>query len=123
MRGYLLDSHIVFWAVSGDSRLSRRARSILVGSEPLYFSAASLWELALKERRGKINLAGIDAVLERAEIIELPVRWREARLAATLPDLHRDPFDRIILAQALLEDLDLVTADRVMAAYPVRTVF
>jgi PIN domain nuclease of toxin-antitoxin system len=123
MKGFLLDSHIVFWAVSGDSRLSRRARAILVGSAPLFFSAASLWELALKERSGKISLAGLDSVLDRARIVELPVRWRDAKLAATLPDLHKDPFDRILLAQAILEDLDLVTADRIMATYPVRTVF
>lgn len=123
MNSYLLDSHIVAWGATGDRRLSSRARAILIEADPLFFSAASIWELAIKERQGRLHLPGLEAFLAEYTVQELPVRRREARLAATLPDLHKDPFDRIILAQALLEDLDLVTADRIMSAYPVRTVF
>lgn len=123
MTGYLLDSHIVAWAATNDRRLSRRARTILIEADMVHLSAASLWELAIKERQGKLHLPGLDSFLVNHNVRELPVRWRDGRLAATLPNLHRDPFDRIIVAQAILGDLHLVTADQQLSGYPVRTVF
>ncbi len=123
MNGYLIDSHVLVWAVLKDRRLSMRARAVLKENRPIYLSSASLWELSLKESRGKLFLPGLDEVLVSNGLIELPVRWRDARLAAGLPNHHADPFDRIIVAQAIVEDLTLVTADTALASYPVRTTY
>ena len=111
MTGYLLDSHVLVWAVLQDRRLSQRARDILAGAGPIFLSSATLWELSLKES------------LVRNNVLELPVRWRDARFAAGLPNHHADPFDRLIVAQAILGDLVLVTADAVLPRYSVRTTY
>jgi PIN domain nuclease of toxin-antitoxin system len=123
MTGYLIDSHVLVWAVLQDTRLSRRARDVLGGSQPVYLSAATLWELSLKESRGKLFLPGLEDLLVTNQIMELPVRWREARVAASLPNHHADPFDRLIVAQAITEDLTLVTADAALSRYAVRMTY
>ena len=123
MTGYLIDSHVLVWAVLQDRRLSPRARDILVGPSPVFLSSATLWELSLKESRGKLFLPGLDDILVRNKVLELPVRWRDARFAAGLPNHHADPFDRLIVAQAILDELVLVTADAVLPRYSVRTTY
>ena len=124
MRGYLLDTHVVLWGGREPGRLSQRAAEILLAEADVYVSAASVWEIETKRQIGKLQL---DIDLERHLLDhgfrDLPVTAGHARQLALLPLIHRDPFDRMLAAQAMAEDLTLVTADRQLAAYPVRTVF
>ena len=123
MRGFLIDTQIVVWGALEPRRLSPEA-SRIVRSERVYVSAASLWEIETKRQIGKLTLdIDLAAHLKSHEFRELPITWEHARTVAALPPIHRDPFDRILAAQALIEDLTLVTADRDLARYPVRTAF
>jgi len=124
MAGFLLDTQIVVWMVLNPSRLSSKAAEIIAGGRRVYVSAASLWEVETKRKIGKLDLQGdLRAVLARHGFEELAITWEHAVRLADLPLLHRDPFDRILAAQALAENLTLVTADRDLARYPIQTVF
>lgn len=115
----LLDTHIFLWAVSGAPRLRAAARQLIESAEVVHVSAASIWEVAIKARLGKIQ-ADPDALVEAiaaSGFVELPVRARHASEVAALPAHHHDPFDRLLLAQALVEPLHLLTADPVLPAY------
>jgi PIN domain nuclease of toxin-antitoxin system len=123
MRGFLIDTQILVWGALDPRRLSPEAFRIIRG-ERVYVSAASLWEIETKRQIGKLTLdLDLAAHLQAHAFQELPITWEHARRVALLPLIHRDPFDRILAAQALVEDLTLVTADRDLARYPVRTVF
>jgi PIN domain nuclease of toxin-antitoxin system len=114
MAGYLLDTQIVLWMVLEPVRQER----------PVFVSAASVWEIEIKRQIGKLDLVGeVSVPLERHGFRELAITWTHARQVGSLPLIHRDPFDRVLVAHALVEDLVLVTADRGLARYPVRTVF
>ena len=115
----LLDTHIYIWAVMGNRRLSANARKMILDADDVYVSAASIWEAAIKARLGKLDA---DPDLLASEIapsgfIELPVRAAHAAMVRKLPDIHRDPFDRLLIAQALVEPLRLLTSDESLAAY------
>ena len=124
MTGYLLDTQIVLWGAREPARLSPRAAAILKTESDVFVSAASLWEIETKRQIGKLT---VDIDLERHLLDhgfrELAITGRHAREVGRLPLIHRDPFDRILAAQALAENLTLVTADRDLARYPIRTVF
>jgi PIN domain nuclease of toxin-antitoxin system len=110
----LLDSHIVLWSLSGEG-LSARARDLMGTADSLYCSAASVWELTLKARAGKLELpkGWLDAVV--ASGIELMDITPEHALAVAVVDLpHGDPFDRLLLAQAMTEQVGLLTADKTL---------
>lgn len=116
----LLDTHILIWALGFPERLSGGLRDELAdpGLEIL-FSAASIWEIAIKVSRGRLG-ASPQGILEEAVIsgfTELPVRSSHVVGVATLPLHHRDPFDRLLVAQAMAEPAVLYTADRQLAAY------
>ena len=121
----LLDTHTVIWALSDDPTLSARARQAIVRAENLVFvSAASAWEIAIKYAIGKLPLPEppeqfVPARLIRDAVSPLPVALRHALHVVTLPPHHRDPFDRLLVAQARLEELVLFTADPVLEAYDV----
>jgi PIN domain nuclease of toxin-antitoxin system len=115
---FLLDSHILIWLDTGDARITPAVLRTLRRGEQRYLSAATAWELSLKQAAGKLRLrAPIGTMLKAFGLLELPVTIRHGDQAATLPMLHRDPFDRLLLAQALVENLVLVTADRKLAQY------
>jgi PIN domain nuclease of toxin-antitoxin system len=115
---YLLDSNILVWLDSGSSRLTDQIRQDLRYAERRYLSAATAWELSLKQAAGKLTLgASISTTLAAFRLEELPVLIRHGERAATLPFHHSDPFDRIIVAQALEESLILITADERLADY------
>lgn len=124
----LLDTHAFLWFAAGDRRLGRAARKALehAGSE-LYISAASIWEMAIKSSLKRLTLRGpINRYI--AEKIEegyrvLPVEWEHAAAVEDLPFHHRDPFDRIIIAQALTEEMTLVSRDKVFRRYGVQLVW
>jgi PIN domain nuclease of toxin-antitoxin system len=115
----LLDTHVFLWAVSASPRLTPRARQAIESAEAVHVSAASIWEVAIKARLGKIE-ADVDelaAAIAASGFIELPVRAAHAAAVARLPPLHQDPFDRLLVAQAVTEPLRLLTADALLARY------
>lgn len=115
----LLDTHVFLWALTGSARLKAPARQLLIDAEAVYVSAASIWEIAIKSRLGKIDadpIALSDAI-EASGFIELPVAARHAAAVANLAPIHADPFDRLLVAQALGEPLRLITSDPIVARY------
>jgi PIN domain nuclease of toxin-antitoxin system len=114
----LLDTHTFLWWDEGalPAKVSRRIRS----AEAVLVSAASAWEIAIKAGLGKIvvNASFADAVSDYG-FEELPIQFAHAALVRTLPPLHRDPFDRILVAQAITEGLTIVTHDKLVTAYAV----
>lgn len=119
----LLDTHLLLWAAGDPGRLAPEARA-LIGDEgnELLFSAASLWEVAIKSGLGREDFT-VDARLLRRGLIdngygELPVASEHAVAIAGLPPIHRDPFDRLLVAQALIEGITLLTSDEVVGQYP-----
>ena len=123
MNHVLLDTQLLLWAAAGDSRLPPAVISRLgdQGTQPL-FSAASIWEVVIKSGLGWADFE-VDAALLRRGLLdngyqELPITSGHSVAVAGLPDLHRDPFDRILAAQANAEGIELLTADKVLADYP-----
>jgi PIN domain nuclease of toxin-antitoxin system len=125
----LLDTQLLLWAAGQPERLTARARKLL--DDPrheLLFSAASLWEVAIKSALGREDFQVEPRLLRRGLLdngyVELPVTSEHAVAIDTLPPHHKDPFDRLLLAQALIEGVVLVTADAQLARYrgPVRKV-
>ena len=112
----LLDSHAVYWWAVGSARLSSRAkRLILDRANTVLVSAASIYEIELKARRGRVNLPSFElrAALRRNEVEELAITHEHAEYAANFDWEHRDPWDRLLLAQARLEQCSLVSVDSV----------
>jgi PIN domain nuclease of toxin-antitoxin system len=118
----LLDTHLLLWAAGQPARLPRRARALIEDPEnELFFSAASLWEIAIKRGLGRQDFQ-VDARLLRRGLLdngyrELPITSEHAVNTDHLPELHKDPFDRILIAQANVEGITLLTDDRRVAAY------
>jgi PIN domain nuclease of toxin-antitoxin system len=125
----LLDTHTFLWWITDDPRLSQRAREIISrGENKLFFSAASAWEMAIKAALGKLTFPGNlkSFVIEQLAvngIDPLPVELAHALHASTLPALHRDPFDRLLIAQAQLENLPILTADPQIGRYDVEVIW
>ncbi|MFP5357273.1 MAG: type II toxin-antitoxin system VapC family toxin [Gammaproteobacteria bacterium] len=119
----LLDTHLLLWAAAEPDRLPAAARMMIDDSgNELHFSAASLWEVAIKAGLGRADFTAEAAVLRRGLLdngyLELPVASDHAVATATLPPIHRDPFDRMLVAQAQVEGITLLTSDPVVASYP-----
>lgn len=118
----LLDTHVALWAITSDPRLSETARDLISApSNAVLVSAASVWEIAIKFGlgRGDMPVSGSDALgyFERSGYELLDVTPVHAAAVEALPPIHSDPFDRLLVAQALSEPLRLVTRDRVMVRY------
>jgi PIN domain nuclease of toxin-antitoxin system len=115
----LLDTHIFLWVVLGSSALKSPARRTIEAADEVYVSAVSIWEIAIKAGLGKIE-ADTDllvAELPRAGFRELPMSVQHAAGVASLPPHHNDPFDRLLIAQAIVEPLRFLTADKTLARY------
>lgn len=119
----LLDTHLLLWAAAAPARLPPAARRLIEDpeNEPL-FSVASLWEVAIKAGLGRADFT-LDAGLLRRGLIdngyqELPILGEHAAAVARLPDIHKDPFDRMLAAQSESEGITLLTADDSLARYP-----
>ncbi len=115
----LLDTHVFLWLADDDKRLKAPARRHITSASQVFVSSASIWEIAVKARVNKIEVDP-EAVIQEMLIcgfLELPVLARHAAAVARLPLLHRDPFDRLLVAQAITEPLHLLTADLRLAAY------
>jgi PIN domain nuclease of toxin-antitoxin system len=116
----LLDTHILIWWLTASNRLSKTARQVIVDADSVYVSAASIWEIAIKVARGKLQVEGdLQQHLAGNQFQELPVRVAHAVAAARLPRHHGDPFDRMLAAQAARESLTLLTSDERLKAYDV----
>ena len=115
----LLDTHILLWVMREAEELSGAARAMIERAEEVHVSSVSLWEVAIKRASGKVMLdpARIRATLEGTAFLELPVAWTHAVAVDSLPTLHHDPFDRLLVAQALHERLALLTHDEALAPY------
>ena len=122
---YLLDTHALLWWISSSSQLSATARTILGNeSNSLYLSAASTWEMAIKTKLGKLHIpeplqSFIPKIMSEQYLKGLPVEHAHSAQVETLPLHHRDPFDRLLVAQAMTENLTLVSCDSALTPYPV----
>lgn len=115
----LLDTHILLWALSDDPKLSARARKLIENAAEIYVSAATFWELAIKVGLGKlnVNLEEIREYCLESGYVELPITSEHAIAVKDLEGHHRDPFDRLIIATAIIEPMKLLTADPIVAKY------
>jgi PIN domain nuclease of toxin-antitoxin system len=124
----LLDTHAFLWAIADDKRLSRRAQKIFTGPNDLWLSVASFWEILIKVKTGKLPLpepSGPYMVREAAKnrIEVLPIRLDHVLRIESLEEHHRDPFDRILIAQSIEEKLPLVTSDPHFERYPIEVIW
>ena len=126
MEKYLLDTHILIWYFQGSDELSKVAKqSISTGQ--CFYSLASLWEIAIKQTLKKIDfdcdMPYLAEKCSRAGFVQLPVTPHHIESIKRLPLIHRDTFDRLLVAQAQCEDLAIITHDRYIKQYQVKTVF
>ena len=119
----LLDSHVVLWWLDDNEALGSTCRDAIQDAHEVFVSVATPWELGIKQALGKLQLPGpiTDAAINSG-FRHLPIAMEHAELAPTLPPHHRDPFDRMLVAQAKLEALTLVTADSALDAYDVERI-
>ena len=117
----LLDSRTLIWALEGGGQLRPSTLTAIFSSgNRIFVSAVSIWEIAIKVASGKLQVADNPVTfVQNSGFVELPVKFRHAELAASLPMYHRDPFDRMLIAQARAEGLTLVTDDSQIARYDV----
>lgn len=120
----LLDTQIYLWAVSNSPRLRPHARKLVQAADEVYVSAASIWETCIKVMLGKLDapIAGLVHNITASGFAELPVLAIHAMGVTELPPIHRDPFDRLLVAQAQAAALHLLTADAILADYSPRVI-
>ena len=120
---YLLDTHLVVWSITESTRLGADVRALLEdpANQP-YVSVVSIWEVAIKHALKKpeftINPQHLRSAIRKTEFRELPVSGEHAVAVHGLPKIHKDPFDRILVAQAIVEGFTLLTVDSILARYP-----
>ena len=121
----LLDTHILLWVMLGAPQLSPAARRLIEAADSLHVSTVSLWELAIKRSLGKIKLdtEALDTHLAASAVQPLAISWAHARQLRALPALHGDPFDRMLVAQAMAEPLHLLTHDAALVPYSPLVIF
>lgn len=126
---YILDTHTFLWWITDLDLLSEHARHVIQdGDNTLYLSAASGWEIAIKARLGRLHLPGepekvIPEQMSLNAIRSLPIQMGHALRVHALPDHHRDPFDRMLVAQSQVEELPILTADPQIAQYEVEVIW
>lgn len=115
----LLDTHIFLWYVKSDKKLNSLTKKVIQNAVDVYVSSASIWEATIKSKIGKLDV-NIDELVEaitESGFLELSITAEHAAATARLPDYHRDPFDRILIAQAITEPLTFLTADDQLKSY------
>ena len=119
MAKYLLDTHIFLWWISDAEQLSKEVFDIISnGSNQIYISSATIWEIAIKEALGKLEVdADLDHVIEENGFVELKVSAICANATKKLEQIHRDPFDRMLIAQAIEGDMTLISVDEYIVQY------
>jgi PIN domain nuclease of toxin-antitoxin system len=125
----ILDTHTFLWAVTDDRRLSGTARAVIAdGANQVFLSAASMWEIVLKAGAGKLHLTGgaarfLEYEIRRNRLSPLPIQPAHVLRMTSLPAIHKDPFDRLLIAQAQVENLPLITSDAEITRYPVQVIW
>jgi PIN domain nuclease of toxin-antitoxin system len=124
---YLLDTHVLLWAAGQPEKLPEKTRSLLIMSESeLFFSVAALWEIVIKRGLGrddfKVDPDRLRIMLARHGYTELAISADHVLKVQTLPSIHKDPFDRLLIAQAMVEGMQLLTADAAILLYGVPAV-
>lgn len=120
----LIDTHMLLWWLADDSRLSKKARALMADpANMLTVSAATAWEIAIKQALGKMTMDGdLEKEVRELGFAMLPVTFPHAAETLTLPAIHRDPFDRMLVAQARVENLPLLTVDPHILQYPANVI-
>ena len=120
----LLDTHVFLWWWSGDRKLGAKVRSAIGGADTVLVSAVSAWEMTIKMSLGKLRFDGAIAdAVEACGFERLAMRFEHAEAVRSLPSHHNDPFDRLLVAQVIVEGATLVTHDRALASYRVPTLW
>lgn len=124
----LIDTHILIWYIAGSRRLKPTMTDLLEATEnDLFISVASLWEIAIKVGKGKLELGiefhELEEILARLKIQVLPILFGDLNLQRTLPFHHTDPFDRLIISQAINQNLVLMSADSAFSNYSVQNIW
>ena len=125
----LVDTHTFIWALQDDHRLPTKVKRILTSdTDELVFSLVSLWEIAIKIKTGKLNTIGSSVAYIRDEMNEygmelLPIRYEHILQLESLPRNHGDPFDRLLVAQAISESLPILSGDRKLESYPAKLIW
>ena len=125
---YLLDTHTVLWHTTNDKRLSARAIDVIESDHTLWLSYVSIWEMAIKVQRGRLELHApldifVDSVVIKNEYNLLEIRTHHLYPIASLPYHHKDPFDRLLIAQGMVEQMTIVTDDPAFQNYEVLTLW
>ncbi len=120
---FLLDTHLLIWASNGSPRLPAAARVLIADpSNDLFFSAANIWEIGIKRRLKRpdfnVDPQSLRLGLLANDYLELSITSEHTILAASLPQIHKDPFDRLLVSQATVEGIVLLTSDRIVTEYP-----
>ena len=119
----LVDSHVALWWLEGSDSLGSRCRQLIEHADEVYFSTVTPWELGIKRALGKLTMPdGLVAALQSGGLVPLAIAAEHAEHAPSLPAHHQDPFDRMLVAQAQLEALALVTADQALGSYEIEIV-
>ena len=115
----LLDTHILLWWLDDHQKLGPSARGFIADrGNQVYFSAASVWEASIKQSKGLLRLSeDFDAKLTSEPFLPLAITHHHGRKGAGLPSIHKDPFDRLLVAQCILEGMTLITQDKILAGY------
>jgi len=115
----LLDTHLFLWCINDDKRLSKSVRLKILQATEVYVSSASIWEACIKIKLNKLeaDISEMIAAIKESGFCELPITTQHAAAVAKLADIHRDPFDRMLIAQAISEPLVLLTADKRLKEY------
>ena len=118
----LLDTHILIWALENNPELSEKARNAIIdGNNMVFVSSASVWEISIKKAMGKLKVPdNLFTELKSHRFTLLNINFEHAQLAGELPLLHKDPFDRMLIAQAIVEKLTLISNDHFISQYDVK---
>ncbi len=123
---FLLDTHVLIWSLQDNERLSHQIKTLINdANNEIYISAASIWEIAIKSSLNKINLS-VDEILEtlqHSDYYPLPITFFHTAKIIHLPHYHHDPFDRILIAQAWIEEMTLITHDAKIQQYDISILF
>lgn len=125
---YLLDTHVLLWYIEGESRLSKKSLKTIDDKNFIkIISIASLWEIAIKINEGKLNTGmsfdALDRFISLNHFEILPVKFGHLAQLKSLPNHHSDPFDHLLIAQAIIENLTIISADRHFQSYPVNVIW
>ncbi|MBC7391210.1 MAG: type II toxin-antitoxin system VapC family toxin [Opitutaceae bacterium] len=124
---YLLDSHALIWFLENDDRLSRKSKSLIESNSEVYVSIVSLWEINIKLNIGKISLSvTLQTIVQKLALLSisiLPLTFEHINGLSKLPFHHKDPFDRILISQSIIEDLIIISKDDNFKLYPTQVVW